>query len=198
MSHLLYIKANIKPEGESRTFQVSDYFIKEYKKAYPNDRVTVLDLYQEKIHFLQPKDLQEMYIATDDSTSNSEFLKYARQFAMADKYVFAAPMWNLSFPAILKAYIDYISIPKITFAYTEHGPKGLLANRKALYIVARGGEYDDSSYEMGERYLRTILNFYGILDIRTIALENMDVHGVNTKAKIIEGKWKAQKLIPEF
>ena len=32
MSKLLYIKANIKSEGESRTFRVSDSFIEEYKE----------------------------------------------------------------------------------------------------------------------------------------------------------------------
>ena len=32
MSKVLYIKANIKQEGESRTFKVSDSFVEEYKK----------------------------------------------------------------------------------------------------------------------------------------------------------------------
>ena len=32
MSKILYIKANIKQEGESRTFKVSDSFVEEYKK----------------------------------------------------------------------------------------------------------------------------------------------------------------------
>lgn len=32
MSKVLYIKANAKPEGTSKTFDVSDHFIEEYKK----------------------------------------------------------------------------------------------------------------------------------------------------------------------
>lgn len=48
MSNLLYIKANIKPEGESRTFQVSDFFIEEYLRFHPEDKVSFLDLYQEE------------------------------------------------------------------------------------------------------------------------------------------------------
>ena len=32
MSKVLYIKANIKNEGESRTFKVSDSFVENYKK----------------------------------------------------------------------------------------------------------------------------------------------------------------------
>ena len=60
-------------------------------------------------------------------------------------------MWNLSIPAILKAYIDYVSVVGITFKYTSKGPVGILKNKKAIYIVARGGEYENSPYEMGER-----------------------------------------------
>lgn len=32
MNKVLYIKANAKPEGKSRTFKISDVFIDEYKK----------------------------------------------------------------------------------------------------------------------------------------------------------------------
>ncbi len=35
MSKVLYIKANAKPEGQSRTFKISDNFIDEYKKIIP-------------------------------------------------------------------------------------------------------------------------------------------------------------------
>lgn len=125
-------------------------------------------------------------------------IKYATQFANADKYVFAAPMWNLSFPAILKAYIDYISVPGITFEYTKQGPKGLLTHKKALHVVARGGEYGESPFEMGDRYLRTILQFYGIMDIQTIAIENLDLEQIDVEAKLREGKDKAQYIAKKF
>ena len=35
MSKVLYIKANIKPEGQSRTFRISDEFVESYKKQHP-------------------------------------------------------------------------------------------------------------------------------------------------------------------
>ena len=41
MSKVLYIKADIKNEGESRTFKVSDKFLEEYKKNNPKDEVIV-------------------------------------------------------------------------------------------------------------------------------------------------------------
>ncbi|WP_415348489.1 FMN-dependent NADH-azoreductase, partial [Clostridium perfringens] len=191
MSKVLYVKANIKNEGESRTFKVSDSFVEEYKKNNPEDEIITLDLYKENIDFLRADDLGKLFGPKDEESKNNSILKYAYQFADADKYIIAAPMWNLSFPAILKAYIDYVSVSGITFKYTAEGPVGLLNNKKAVHIVSRGGGYDNSPYEMGDRYLRTILGFFGIKDIETIAIDNLDVMGVNVKEKVEEGIEKA-------
>ena len=67
-----------------------------------------------------------------DTLTNEEQQKVDRlsaildEFLAADKYVFVSPMWNLSFPPVLKAYIDAISIAGKTFKYTAEGPQGLL------------------------------------------------------------------------
>lgn len=198
MSKVLYIKANIKKEGESRTFKVADSFIEEYKKNNPEDEIVVLDLYKENIDFLRPEDLGGIFGPKDETSKHHPILKYAYQFADADKYIIAAPMWNLSIPAILKAYIDYISVTGITFKYTEKGPVGLLNNKKAVHIVSRGGEYNNTPYEMGDRYLRTILGFFGIQEIETIAVENVDVMGVDLKEKIEDGIKRAQLIAQKF
>ena len=198
MSKVLYIKANIKSEGESRTFRVSDSFIEEYKKNNPKDEVIVLDLYKENIDFLRSEDLGKIFGPKDEESKNNPILKYAYQFAEADKYVIASPMWNLSIPAILKAYIDYVSVTGITFKYTAEGPVGLLKDKKAVHIVSRGGEYANAPYEMGDRYLRTILGFFGISEIETIAVENVDVIGVNVQEKVEEGIKKANLLAQKF
>ncbi|MDU1306684.1 MAG: FMN-dependent NADH-azoreductase [Clostridium perfringens] len=198
MSKVLYIKANIKNEGESRTFKVSDSFVEEYKKNNPEDEIITLDLYKENIDFLRADDLGKLFGPKDEESKNNSILKYAYQFADADKYIIAAPMWNLSFPAILKAYIDYVSVSGITFKYTAEGPVGLLNNKKAVHIVSRGGYYDNSPYEMGDRYLRTILGFFGIKDIETIGIDNLDVIGVNVEEKVEEGIEKATSLAKKF
>lgn len=194
MNKVLYIKANIKNEGESRTFKVSDNFVEEYKKNHPEDEIIVLDLYKEDIDFLRQEDLGKIFGPKDEESKKNPILKYAYQFAEADKYIIAAPMWNLSIPAILKAYIDYISVTGITFKYTAEGPVGLLKGKKAVHIVARGGEYENAPYEMGDRYLRTILGFFGITDVETIAIENVDVIGADVEGKIEEGIRKANLL----
>ena len=194
----IYRYLQIFGNGESRTFKVSNSFVEEYKKNNPEDEIITLDLYKENIDFLRADDLGKLFGPKDEESKNNSILKYAYQFADADKYIIAAPMWNLSFPAILKAYIDYVSVSGITFKYTAEGPVGLLNNKKAVHIVSRGGGYDNSPYEMGDRYLRTILGFFGIKDIETIAIDNLDVIGVNFKEKVKEGIEKAISLAKKF
>lgn len=185
MSTVLYIKANSKPVGTSRTFKISDQFIEMYKENNPNDDIITLDLYQEDINFLLEHDMNTIFGAKTEDSRNHPVLKYAYQFAEADKYVVAEPMWNLSVPAILKAYIDYITVTGISFEYKEQGPVGLLTGKKAVNIVSRGGNYSSepaSNYEMGDRYLRTIFGFFGITDFTTIAADNLDMIGQDVEA----------------
>lgn len=187
MSKVLYIKANSKLEGESRTFRISDNFIENYREFHPEDEIITLDLYKEGISLLSAEDISAVFGPKTDESRNHPILKYAYQFAAADKYVIAEPMWNLSIPAILKAYIDYICITGITFKYTAEGPVGLCQGKKAINITTRGGEYSQepfSAHEMGDRYLRTIFAFLGITDFTTISADVLDVIGNDVETNV--------------
>lgn len=201
MSKVLYIKANAKPEGVSRTFKVSDKFIEAYQQNHPNDEIITLDLYKENIKPLSENDINIVFGPKTEESRNHPILKYAYQFAEADKYVIAEPLWNLSIPAILKAYIDYISVTGITFKYTENGPVGLLQGKKAVNITARGGDYSTEPYsmfEMGDKYLRTIFGFFGIIDFTTITAESLDIIGQDVEAIVGNAIKKAQDLAMSF
>lgn len=117
-----------------------------------------------------------------DELSAEEKSKVARinelteQFISADKYVFVTPLWNFSFPPIVKAYIDSICIAGKTFKYTAEGPVGLLTDKKAMHIQARGGVYTEGpakEMEFGDRYLRTVFAFIGIKDVNSVYVEGM-------------------------
>jgi FMN-dependent NADH-azoreductase len=187
MNKVLYIKANAKPDGASRTFQISDAFVEVYKKYNAKDEIITLDLYKAGIHELTPQDIMDVFGPKTEESKNHPILKYAYQFLEADKYIFAEPMWNLSIPAILKAYIDYICVTGITFKYTQTGPVGLCTGKKAVNITTRGGVYSQApgaDYEMGDRYLRTILGFLGIQDYAIISAESLDVIGQDVSALV--------------
>ena len=201
MSKLLYIKANAKPEGESRTFRISDSFIEEYKIAHPRDEIITMDLYKEGIDMLPFGKLDEIHVPSAGTGRDHPILKYAYQFLEADKYVIAAPFWNLSVPAILKAYIDYITVTGITFKYTAKGAVGLCKGKKAVHIVSRGGEYASgpaAAFEMGDKYLRTILGFLGIVDFQTVSANGLDVIGNDVDAIVGKAIETAKKVAKTF
>jgi len=96
--------------------------------------------------------------------------------------------------------MDYIVVSGVTFKYTAQGAVGLLQNKKVTYIVTRGGEYlgPASAYEMGERYLRTILGFLGVTDFTTISAEGLDMIGVDVQSKVQKAIQKAQQTAKAF
>lgn len=92
----------------------------------------------------------------------------------ADTVVIAAPIYNFSIPASLKAWIDMIARARKTFRYTEDGPRGLLTNKKAYVIVASGGVAIGSPADFATPYLRYALAFVGIDDVEIIAAEQIN------------------------
>lgn len=200
MSKLLYVKANVKNEGESRTFMISERFMEVYRQEHPEDEIITLDLYKEGIDFLSQEGVS-MHRPKPGEGKDHPILKYAYQFLEADKYVFAEPLWNLGIPAILKAYFDYICVTGITFKYTAEGPVGLCQGRKAVNITARGGQYSEgpfAEFEMGDRYIRTLLRFLGITDYTTISAENLDVIGMDVEAIVGKAIEEAVLLAKRF
>jgi FMN-dependent NADH-azoreductase len=86
----------------------------------------------------------------------------------ADTIIIAAPVYNLSVPAVLKAWIDQIVAAGVTFTYVDGQPKGLLENKKVYVVATSGTPYDIlTQYGMNfhENYLKAILKFIGIEDV---------------------------------
>ncbi len=166
---VLMITAHPFEDEMSTSRKLARNFINEYKKNNPEDEIKELDLYKIDVDFLQKEDLHAIF-----NNENSKVLKRAKEFAEADKYILASPMWNLSIPAILKAYIDYITYAGVTFKYTENGPIGLLENKKAIYILSTGGIYSTPEGDKAngaKHYVEGLLKFVGIKDVQTFMLE---------------------------
>lgn len=92
-----------------------------------------------------------------------------RELEAADILVVGAPVYNFTIPASLKAWIDMVARARRTFRYTEDGPEGLLKNKQAYLVVASGGVPIGSKADFATPYLRHILGFLGIHDVKVIA-----------------------------
>lgn len=102
---------------------------------------------------------------------------YLDELIAADVLVIGAPMYNLSIPTPLKAWIDRIAVAGRTFRYTSSGPEGLLKGKKAFIASARGSVYSAGSsaaaIEHQESYLIGLLAFLGISDVTVVRAEGV-------------------------
>lgn len=187
MAKLLYITANPKSIQDSFCLSVGQSFLDAYSKANPNDEIIPLDLYKISIPLIDVdvfngwgKLQQGMafdQLTTEEKKIVGQINQLCDQFVTADKYVFVTPMWNLSIPPKMKAYIDTICIVGKSFKYTETGPVGLLTNKKAVHIQARGGVYSEGpaqGFEFGDSYIRAVLTFLGLPSIESVIAEGMN------------------------
>ena len=119
---------------------------------------------------------------------SDDIFKYAKQFAAADTIVIAAPFWDLSFPSVLKIYIENIYVTGIVSKYDENGsPKGLCKAKKLYYVTTAGGPYDGRfSFD----YLKELAeSFFGIGETVLIKAEMLDIIG-NDAEKILAERMK--------
>jgi len=93
------------------------------------------------------------------------------ELIQADILVIAAPLYNFSVPASLKAWIDQISRVGRTFSYNSEGTTGILKNKKAYIVITTGGTKLGSDIDFASGYLRHVLEFIGITDVSYISAE---------------------------
>jgi FMN-dependent NADH-azoreductase len=111
-----------------------------------------------------------------DAQAWKRLIDVIRHFQSAQLHVISSPMWNFGIPYRLKQYVDVIVQPGLTFSFSPaEGYKGLLNDRRAVLILARGGASGagtgGEAYDMQKPYLEGVLRFMGIDDIRSVLIE---------------------------
>ncbi|WP_339310024.1 FMN-dependent NADH-azoreductase [Paenibacillus sp. FSL M7-0896] len=181
MSNVLFIKANNRPAEQSVSVQLYNEFLSSYKETHPQDQITELDLFAEQLPYYDNTLITGVYKAAQGFEATPEeaagaalVKKYLDQFLAADKVVFAFPLWNMTVPAVLHTYIDYLNQAGTTFKYTAEGPVGLLTGKKAAVLNARGGVYSEgpaASAEMAVNFIMGNLNFWGFKETTQVIIE---------------------------
>jgi len=184
MAKVLYITAHPYDHTQSFSMTTGKAFMDTYKEVNPTDEVVHIDLYKEEIPQIDADVFDGWGKLRNgesfDTLSSEEQRKVARlnelsdQFAEADKYVFVTPMWNFSFPPVMKAYLDSVAVAGKAFKYTAEGPVGLLTDKKAYHIQANGGFYSEgpeAEMEVGHRHLRIIMGMFGVPSIEKLFVE---------------------------
>lgn len=171
MSTILHL--DVSPRGER---SVSRALAKRFVGALKSDTVVYRDLQATPPPFVteawvagafNPPEKHEPAWAAAIAVSDA----YVDELIAADKIVISTPMYNLSVPAVLKAWIDQVVRVGRTFGFGENGLQGLLKNKKVAVIITGGSPLAGTPYDFEEPYLRGIFAFMGVIDVTFVRAE---------------------------
>ncbi|QCT03535.1 azoreductase [Paenibacillus algicola] len=207
MSTVLFVKANDRGDA-AVSVKLYEAFLESYKATHSEDEIIELDLFQEELPYLNSdmingnyKAVHGMELTPGEQAAVAVSDKYINQFLAADKVVFGFPLWNLSIPAVLHTYMDYITQAGKTFNYTETGPVGLIPDKKVALINARGGMYSEgpaAASEMSLNYMRNMLSFFGVHNFEFIVVEGHNQMRDQAEALVADGVARAKKAAASF
>ena len=219
MSTLLLIKANNRSIEEAVSVKLYYSFLESYMETHPDDTILELDLFTQHLPYLDA-DLADgltkvkhgIPLTPEEQKAISIADQYLDQFLKADKVVIAFPLWNMTIPAVLHTYLDYLNRAGKTFRYTPPedikdksdpfaSATGLIPDKKIAILNARGGVYSQgptSILEMGVNYVKNTFGFYGVKNIETVIVEGHHQFPDQAEEMIKEGIEKAALLAKNF
>jgi FMN-dependent NADH-azoreductase len=177
--NILHVCANPKPTEESVSKQLAAKFFGKVIELRPDAELVNVDLYDEKPPFYT----YELYKRAWNPVFNEDYTptkpeemainyatKQAENFNAADVVVLTMPMWNCTIPAIMKAWMDQVLNPGLTFSIdAEEGVKPLHKVKSIVLLVASGGVYKEGDERDAlSTQVRSAFGFIGIDDIEIV------------------------------
>ncbi len=183
----LYINACIRPN--SRTKLLADYLIE--KKGV---NVEEIKLEQTNLAPLNSALLSKRNQLIKEEKFSDPIFDLATKFAKADEIIIAAPMWDLSFPAILKIFFEHVTVNGISFKYSPKGDIISLVKAKSLYYVTTMGGYNGHDHGFG--YVKALCDeLYHIKDVFLITAEGLDIITNNVSSILEQAKKEIDLMV---
>ena len=175
MDKILFLNACVRPC--SRTLELAKTLLQMLKGT-----VQEIPLYEAELPGLGLAEMEKRNQAMQKNDFSDPMFDAARQFAAADVIVIAAPYWDMMFPAVLKIYLENITVTGLTFRYTDQGRPQSLCRAKALHYVTTAGGFIGQN-DFGFSYIKALaLNFFEISKIERYAAEGLDIFGADVDA----------------
>ena len=140
----------------------------------------------------------------DEKANDAESFKMAKDIFSMDAMIISAPLWDMSFPALLKVFLERISVFDVAFKQEVDKFSGLANNKFMLLITTRGMVIEDySPLDGASSYLKALCALWGIPKYEVISLNNLDFLSeeevdLQIKNKIKEGTLILNNLIKEL
>lgn len=174
MKKILFINACVRPN--SRTLDIAKFLLSKIEGNVEEIKLVEISLKPLNLEGIEKRDL-----AVEGQNFTDSYFDLAKQFATADVIVIAAPYWDLMFPAILKTYLENVTICGLTFRYSPQGrPQGMCNANSLYYITTSGGFIGENDF--GYSYIKALSkNFFEIPEVFRFAAEGLDIDGANTQ-----------------
>lgn len=180
--NVLHVCANPKPTEESVSKQLAAAFFAKLIELKPEVELVNVNLYDEKPPFYTYELYKAAWYPVFDENyeptkveemAKNYAQKQADQFNDADVLVLTMPMWNYGVPAIMKAWIDQVLCPGLTFDISkEDGVKPLHTIKSIVLLVSSGSVYkEDDDRDALSRQIRHAFDFIGISDLEIVWAE---------------------------
>ncbi|MEH6344862.1 MAG: NAD(P)H-dependent oxidoreductase [Bermanella sp.] len=181
--NILIIKSSTAADY-SVSSEIADFLMNQLQEKNGSEiqyKFTIRDLAKSPAPFLNNETVGAFYTPPEALSAEQVALvapsqEYITELQNADIVVIASAMHNFSITSLLKAYIDQICRVGLTFQYSSAGPEGLLKNKQAILITSSGMDFKEEyakSMDFQTPYLRRILSFIGIEDIRHIPVQGL-------------------------
>ncbi len=106
--------------------------------------------------------------------------RYAHELAKADVVVIAAPFWDNSYPAVLKAWIEQVMAQGVTFGYNPDGSEYSLCRAKKFWYVCTAGGPVERNY--GYEHIESLMHdYFHIPEGQLIQADNLDIAGYDAE-----------------
>jgi FMN-dependent NADH-azoreductase len=176
MPTLLHIDSSIWPSGASTSRDVTATFREEWEAQHPHGTVIYRDLAVEPL----PHITGDVFTAGDGDPLRATL---AFELEQADVVLIAAPMYNLTVPSTLKAWIDQVMV----FGRTI-GEQPSAAGTPVVVVSSRGGSYQPGTprdgWDFVVPYLTTLFaGYFGITEVEFIIPELTSVPKRGPKAE---------------
>lgn len=184
MKQILFLKACVNRE-RSRSLRLAHMVLCTMKEE---GSVCIQERVLEK-HSLSPLDSERMtkrQALLDAEKMKDSVFRNDREFLDAEEIVIAASYWDFYFPAILKLYLEAVSVPGITYQYTPEGAlKGLCWANRLIYVTTRSGMVPDGE-DFGFQIIQGLCGYFGIPDICCISLSGLDIPPFDIEERFAE------------
>ena len=168
MRRLVVINACVR-EADSRTLRIAEPIIDALARHYEVVRYNLPEM--EGLVPLTPA----LYAERGTGDIPSWALEAAKNIALSDLILIAAPFWDMSFPAVLKCFFEQVSLFDITFTDNGKTCVGLCKSPGVLYITTRGMDISTGDpLEQATPYLKAVGTLWNLGELKVIAARNMD------------------------